>query len=102
MQRSPDGAAWSQVENPTTAHYLYGVDMVSAADGWAVNGYPGKILHWDGQAWSVVFDVPYGRLLSLSMLSPTDGWAAGGDTFLHYTGIMPDYHSYLPVILNMP
>jgi hypothetical protein len=49
-----DGAAWSIVDNGTSAtHRLTDVWGSSPSDLWAV-GNAGLMLHWDGSAWSEV------------------------------------------------
>ncbi len=46
-----DGVHWSLVDDQSYRD-LYGVDMVSATDGWIVG--EDIILHWDGQTWSML------------------------------------------------
>lgn len=81
------------------------ITMLSAQDGWAVGtnqtGTAGVILHYIGERW-VEVDVPPGtpELLSISMLTPAEGWAAGtsrgsllhfsGGTWVHADVIAPD------------
>lgn len=85
---------------------LSAVQMLSPSEGWAVgekeatqdleNGatgmtYNGVILHYTNGRWAVSATHPLAYLYSISMVSPTEGWAAGTDysTFpllLHYTG----------------
>lgn len=45
------------------------------------------ILHYDGHSWTRVPVDPslVVRVVSVSMLSATDGWAVGGNSILHYT-----------------
>jgi photosystem II stability/assembly factor-like uncharacterized protein len=75
------------------------VNMLSGNDGWIVGGtFPSNgiakyssamILHYNGTAWSTVEDIPAdGKgyvLTAIDMVSPTEGWAVGTDTILHYT-----------------
>ncbi len=93
---------------PQHIETLATVAMTSPADGWAfgmigeaVYGpYPRQgtpkvgcqictlILHYDGHTWSRVptdpsLDIP---VVSVAMLSPSDGWAVGGNGILHYSG----------------
>ena len=73
--------AQAQASATSVPGALNGVDAVSASNVWAV-GYDRTgtlILHWDGSAWSKVkspqlFD---GVLDAVSMVSPSNGWAAG-------------------------
>jgi hypothetical protein len=68
------------------------IDMLSAAEGWAVGTY--GILHYTGGQWQRVKRPLAKPLRSLQMLSPTDGWAVGvNDAFsppqnlvVRYTG----------------
>lgn len=79
------------------------VSMVSANDGWAWASMPipigdryhsfrpgGVLLRYVGAAWKIatpVFPIAIGDDPSaLLMLSPTDGWATGEGTTLHYDG----------------
>ncbi|HYP39271.1 MAG TPA: hypothetical protein VEX13_02840 [Chloroflexia bacterium] len=71
------------------------VDMLTSDDGWIVgdtfspNGIAQYILHYDGTAWSTVEGIPSDGqgyvLTAIDMVSPTDGWAVGANTILHYT-----------------
>jgi hypothetical protein len=84
------GGAWSIVPSPDTAsfeNHLMDVDGVSANDLWAVghtrNGdysvAAPLILHWDGNAWSVV-PSPTGNDATLEgvvALAADDVWAVG-------------------------
>src|SRR5258708_6407849 len=73
---------------------LTDISMVSADEGWALGYRPGDgdmahdgviLMHFQHGAWRTV-SVPFtGHFESLSMDSPTDGWAVGlSGTFAHY------------------
>jgi hypothetical protein len=57
---------------------LAAVAFLAPDDGW-LTGCGGRILHWDGQAWSTV--VPFGfdrpNLVDLGFANPNLGWAVG-------------------------
>lgn len=86
------GNAWNLVPVTTVAspRNLNGVSMISSRDGWAVGnsgngggacGNTGRILRWNGTAWSCVRSPLNSNLLSVSMLDTNndgiadDGWA---------------------------
>ncbi len=80
-----DGTEWMAADSPT-GQTLNAVSIRTADDGWAA-GEGGQILRWDGNDWSVEMpyiargrgdNALYSRLLSLALLAPDDGWAAGG------------------------
>lgn len=84
-----DGKTWQSVTDGPQA-LLNQVQMLSPTDGWATGLQPGTSLptavwHYDGHAWTAQ-PLPASLALastnslflsSLSMLSPTEGWAAG-------------------------
>jgi S-layer homology domain len=86
-----DGSAWSVVPSPnvgTFDNHLFAVNALSPDNVWAVGHYMDSggmwqtlTLHWDGSAWGVVPspNVPstHNHLMSISMLSGSDGWAVG-------------------------
>jgi hypothetical protein len=85
-----NGQAWRGVDVPVASwdwEYLTGVDVVAADDVWVVGGgyfwQTGSsfatILHWDGQSWTRLPVPISAHMHAVSMLSPTDGWALGGD-----------------------
>ncbi|HLY31682.1 MAG TPA: hypothetical protein VKQ36_11690, partial [Ktedonobacterales bacterium] len=109
------GGQWMRTAMPTDAQLgahdveLESIAMVSPDEGWAVgfatnpgNGSTrslpsGLILHYSDGQWSKVSEMPNTELWSVQMLSPTDGWLAGGggwgteqgattSILLHYTG----------------
>jgi len=75
---------WVTYTEPPHAD-LYGVDLISPDNGWAV-GEAGTIIHWDGASWTTLASPPTtSTLRAVQMLSPTEGWAVGdGGTILHY------------------
>ena len=88
-----DGTDWTVVPSPnptSSSQWLLNVATVSANDVWAVGLYypPGEasstlMIHWDGQAWSVIPSPSPGgsnrnsTLYGISALAPNDVWAAG-------------------------
>ncbi|MGA7730036.1 MAG: S-layer homology domain-containing protein [Chloroflexia bacterium] len=86
-----DGSVWSVVPSPnvgTFDNHLFAVNALAPDNVWAVGHYMDSsgtwqtlTLHWDGSAWSVVPspNVPstHNHLMSISMLSGSDGWAVG-------------------------
>jgi hypothetical protein len=85
-----DGTSWTQATtaSPGSAeNYLYGVDMVSASDGWAVgytadtaNLYQTLTLRWNGTQWvQVASPTPFLSVAGLRgvTVSGTDVWAVG-------------------------
>jgi hypothetical protein len=58
---------------------LYSVAGTSMFDVWAV-GDVGMILHWDGQAWSLVQSNTSAQLTSVFATSTGSAWAAGSDS----------------------
>ena len=88
-----DGLAWNPVQGGFD--WSYDVEMLSATDGWIVGGewdpyYVGDpiIARWNGSTWSRLANIPGSTLRSVSMVSPSDGWAVGhGGTILHWDGV---------------
>ena len=91
-----DGTAWSVVPSPTVedvlANILEDVTCTSTSDCWAVGAYATNdltvrtlILHWDGQAWSLVSSPndgprPWNGLNGVTCVSPSECWAVGFNT----------------------
>src|SRR5947207_12733994 len=81
------GLAWRSISSPGPATALYGIEVVSANDIWAVGiDYTTStarmlIEHWDGTRWTIVpspnvgTDVAY--LFKVSAVSANDIWAIG-------------------------
>jgi hypothetical protein len=94
-----DGTTWHRVPAPSPGGSrgeaeLTGVRAVSASDVWAVgdyatgptSSYRTLILHWDGTAWSRVpspAGAVSGTLAGVTMISLTNGWAAGSGASRH-------------------
>ena len=83
------GPIWARVSSPDPnpgLSYLYGTDVISSNDIWAVGKYQdsfgadwGLTLHWNGTSWSQVPGpyVQYSVLTAVSALGPNDIWAVG-------------------------
>ncbi len=97
-----DGTQWTIVPNPDPGEgsELHSVAAVAANDVWAVGFQSSSALleHWDGTQWQLAAapSVVYDQLMSVSMLSATEGWAVGDQIFsagrtqpltLHWDGI---------------
>ena len=102
-----DGSSWTKVLPGVFGQdsRMYGVDVVSSHDAWAVGGEPGPFgsgvafryvtVHWDGVEWSNVENPNKGVLYAVSASSSSDAWAVGwgmdslgystGTHTLHYT-----------------
>ncbi|HVD61074.1 MAG TPA: hypothetical protein VNC11_09415 [Gemmatimonadaceae bacterium] len=82
------GTAWSAVPLDAGVDF-YDLNSVwgsSASDVWAV-GRAGRILHYDGDHWSIVPSGTTETLLSVWGSSGSDVWAAGwAGTILHFNG----------------
>ena len=76
-------AGWNlHTTAPTTA--LFGVDMLSSTDGWAV-GWGGRFYHWDGTSWSLHTTLTY-NINDVDMVATDDGWAVGPNTIYRWDG----------------
>jgi hypothetical protein len=83
-----DGTRWIPVQVPPVVS-ITRLDVLSATDGWATG--EDKILHYDGQQWTIFQEVP--QVTGLAMDSASDGWATSiplydvlGTVFWHYNG----------------
>ena len=73
-----NGASWTPVPSPAPPPaLLLDVVMLSPIDGWAV-GNQGTILHWNGNVWQLVSSPTNLYIISIDMVSATDGWVVGG------------------------
>jgi photosystem II stability/assembly factor-like uncharacterized protein len=91
-----DAGAWTPLASPA-GYDLYGVDMLSETDGWAVGGWDGgDILRWNGSRWSLYSQTPdyLGTLRAVSMVSATDGWAVGSQAMYRWDGNAWTFHGY--------
>jgi uncharacterized protein (TIGR03118 family) len=81
-----DGTRWTLVSSPAftgASDILRGISADASNDVWAVGDSfsvgGAVILHFDGTSWSRVAAPPVDRsLLAVTVLSPTNAWAAGG------------------------
>ena len=98
-----DGSAWTGSAIGPDDEYIdlgpgsisirqHGINALwgsSASDVWAV-GDVGRILHWDGSAWSVIEDgESSAQLIGVWGTGPNDVWAVGADSnavVLHWDG----------------
>lgn len=74
-----DGTNW--VRHDPTNNYLNDINALAPDN---VYGVSGQILHWDGNAWSVLFTSNV-NLEAISASSATDLWAVGGSRVMHGT-----------------
>jgi hypothetical protein len=87
-----DGGSWTRVPSPNPGPYsnnfVYGIDIISSTDGWAVGasadpaGAPATALafHWDGVSWtSVPAPATAGgsSLVRVTAIASDDVWAVG-------------------------
>jgi hypothetical protein len=93
------GLAWRNVSSPGPASALYGIEVVSANDIWAVGiNYTTSIArmlieHWDGTQWRLVESESTGTspnfLNAVAAASAKDVWATGynynGPLILRYS-----------------
>jgi hypothetical protein len=95
-----DGTEWTRVPASSagsTNTQLNGVATIATDDAWAVGLYEPEyptldplIEHWDGDTWSVSAPAPVPgggpHLRTVSAVSSTDVWAAGGAMVQHWDG----------------
>ena len=86
-----NGQKWSVVPGPGSgALQLTSIAALPAGAMWAV-GVRGRALdraaseHWNGSRWART-TAPGGGLSAVTALSPSDIWAAGGNTIEHWNG----------------
>jgi hypothetical protein len=79
---SPDASSWELVPVPA-AGSLADVASVTESEAWAVtigsSSLPGEVLRYTNAAWEIAHEHPGRNLMSLSMATSDDGWAAGFD-----------------------
>ncbi len=77
-----NGSSWNEAGRPASAQ---AIDMLSATDGWAVGW--GKIMRWDGSAWSLVTSPSTRTYYGVDAVSASNVWAVGDNgTIVHYDG----------------
>ena len=92
---------WTPVATPDVV--IRDVDSVTPIDAWAVGGAcdgsgnacTSTILRWNGQAWSSTPSPTAYPLLSVAMISASDGWAVGGRCLVSSTQPAPCSHVIL-------
>jgi hypothetical protein len=82
-----DGVSWHP-ETVETHVPLYGLDMVTATDGWAVGGSDqAVIVRYDGTAWRLQVAPEVAGLRAVYAVSPDDVWAVGDrGAIAHFDG----------------
>lgn len=109
MSMLSDAEGWAAGENGALFHFvggswrhwgtrvgadLYGIQMLSATDGWAVGwnvATDGQavVLHFNGSQWTRMETRKRVEWLhAVSMASPRDGWIVGGFTGAHGSNLM--------------
>ncbi|WP_433330813.1 WD40/YVTN/BNR-like repeat-containing protein [Spirillospora sp. CA-294931] len=79
-----DGRSWTRVPCPSTRFPLTDVAALTPDEAWAVGR--DRVLRWNGRKWSRVKS-PVTAANTVTALSPTDIWVAGGQGELaHYDG----------------
>ena len=82
---------WSVYDQINENYHMFGLDMVSATEGWA-GGAPVRtdaiFYYFDGINWTQhSIYIAYGRVTAIDMISAEDGWAATqAGVIFHYTG----------------
>ena len=71
--------AWTQQRGGPTQKTLYSVSALSSEEAWAV-GEAGTVVHYHAGTGDLVATPFTTTLRAVQMLSPTDGWAVGGNT----------------------
>lgn len=83
-----DGIEWYEWYSWSDDPPLFSVEISSPDDGWSVGGvYHSKLSRWNGTDWNSVSSSSSQRLNSVSMVSETTGWAAGGSGVCQSGGI---------------
>lgn len=118
-----DGASWTAQPLPSISSgdqqsfvEIFSLSMTSPDDGWAVGsatppartignaGYPsapptGVILHYTSGKWQIQQLIPNSTIRSISMDSPSDGWAVGNDDMFQYNKNEPDPFDTMHMLL---
>ncbi|HUX74964.1 MAG TPA: hypothetical protein VMV25_13870 [Steroidobacteraceae bacterium] len=84
-----NGKSWSKVPSPTiTGADLHSVSALSATNAWAAGfgNSANLMLRWNGTRWSKVNFPNQSPAFSITLSSPTDGWAVGFGGFTHWNG----------------
>lgn len=88
-----NGATWAYFTTLTAPNgvSIWGIDMLSATDGWAVGStsFGSIFFHWNGTSWVRDLEtfLPVIADRALEMVSAVDGWAAGSSGhFMRWDG----------------
>jgi hypothetical protein len=95
-------AGWTVQPDPATGEVVWDLDLLTADDGWALSSderLPGTMAMWhrDAQRWSPWPIDKTWELRRLQMLSPTEGWASGGNVVARWIDGAWDAVSGVPV-----
>jgi photosystem II stability/assembly factor-like uncharacterized protein len=75
---------WQQVTSPPSSSLINAFSMVSATEGWGIQG--SSILHYQDGAWEVVPPPVVAPFSDIVMLNDNEGWIVGDHgVILHYT-----------------
>jgi hypothetical protein len=81
-----NGSAWATNTPSVGTNFFQSVLAVAASDAWASDVSPGKeTAHWNGSKWTL-FAASTSGWNSMSALSSTDIWGAGGNHIGHWNG----------------
>jgi photosystem II stability/assembly factor-like uncharacterized protein len=84
---TPPGSSqpiWQQVTSPPSSSLINAFSMVSATEGWGIQG--SSILHYQDGAWEVVPPPVVAPFSDIVMLNDNEGWIVGDHgVILHYT-----------------
>lgn len=81
-----NGSTWTTLTPGVGTTSFLSVLAVAASDDWVSDFNPGKeTAHWNGSGWTI-FKASTGGWNSMSALSSTDIWGAGGSHVGHWNG----------------
>lgn len=95
-----DGNTWTAFSSMFAGR---SISMVSTNDGWAVGGqYESPVIkHWDGSAWMDVTSPVETDLVSIDMITGSDGWIVGRDgVMMRWNGNEWEVVNSLPTTLG--
>lgn len=98
--RTCSAEGWCHTALPESNLVLRDVWSDGKGVAWAVSE-SGKVLRWDGKAWSIAFTAP-GALYAVWGSSPTDLWIGGEGGLYHATGASSSALAFQAVELSVP